>query len=325
MKYINIKQPGGSEMLEIAEMQTPSPTDRQVLIKVEAAGVNRPDVFQRQGNYPPPPGASNIPGLEIAGEIVSLGEDVGTVSIGDRVCALVTGGGYAEYAIADASLCLPIPKGLSVIEAASLPETYFTVWSNVFDRAKLQAGETLLVNGGSSGIGTTAIQMAKAFAARVFTTAGTEDKCLACRDLGADLAINYRTSDFVSECKAATNNKGMDVVLDMVIGDYMDRNIDVAAIEGRIILIAGLNGYTTKVNMLPVMLKRLIITGSTLRARSVEFKAEIANKLKTRIWPLLGTGDIKPVVHTVLPLEQASEAHRLMETSEHIGKIILTM
>jgi len=310
-------------MLEIAEMQTPSPTDRQVLIKVEAAGVNRPDVFQRQGNYPPPAGASDIPGLEIAGEVVSLGQDVGTVSVGDRVCALVTGGGYAEYAIADATLCLPIPKGLSVIEAASLPETYFTVWSNVFDRAKLQAGESLLVHGGSSGIGTTAIQMAKAFAARVFTTAGTEDKCQACRDLGAELAINYRTGDFVSECKAATNNKGMDVVLDMVIGDYMDRNIDVAAIEGRIVLIAGLNGYTTKVNMLPVMLKRLIITGSTLRARSVEFKAEIAKNLKTRIWPLLGSNDIKPVIHTVIPLEQASEAHRLMESSEHIGKIIL--
>lgn len=323
MKYIDITEFGGPENLKLASGPEPSPSDGQVLIKVAAAGVNRPDTFQRLGKYPPPPGASPILGLEIAGEIVATGDDVDEPAVGDRVCALVTGGGYAEYAVAEAPLCLPVPASLNTVEAAALPETFFTVWSNVFDRAKLKDGETFLVHGGSSGIGTTAIQMAKTVRATVFATAGSEAKCQACRDLGADHVINYKEQDFVAEFKSATADKGVDVIMDMVLGDYIQRNISLAAPDGRIVIIAGLQGFTSEVNFAPVMLKRLTITGSTLRPRDVEFKAAIARNLEKHIWPWLESGTIKPVIHTILPLSEAAEAHRLMESGAHIGKILL--
>jgi len=296
-----------------------------VLIRVQAAGVNRPDVIQRQGHYPPPPGASPIPGLEIAGTVEKAGAGVAAPAEGDAVCALVTGGGYAEFCVADAICCLPIPKGLGFEEAAALPETFFTVWTNLFDRAALKAGETLLVHGGASGIGTTAIQLGVRFGARVFTTAGSEEKCRACRSLGADIAINYRTQDFVEECLRATGNHGVDVILDMVAGDYIRRNIEVAAEDGRIVIIAGLGGFSAEVNFLPLMLKRLVITGSTLRPRPPAFKGRIAENLWQQVWPLLEAKKIAPVIHKVLPLAQATEAHRMMETGEHIGKIVLKM
>ena len=279
--------------------------------------------MQRQGKYPPPPGASDIPGLEIAGAVAAVGAGVAWPGPGAEVCALVAGGGYAEFAVADAALCLPVPKGLSVVEAAALPETFFTVWSNLFDRAGLKAGESALIHGGSSGIGTTAIQLAKAFGATVFTTAGNEDKCRVCRELGADRAVNYNKEDFVEVCKDATAGRGVDVILDMVAGDYVNRNIEVAAADGRYVFIAGLRGFSASVSVRSIMLKRLLLTGSTLRPRPVAFKAAIAAALKRHVWPLLEAGKIKPVVHAALPLREASAGHRMMEASEHIGKIML--
>jgi NADPH2:quinone reductase len=323
MKYIEIAKFGGPEVLRPAEGPVPEPGPGQVLIRVHAAGVNRPDVIQRQGHYPPPPGASPIPGLEIAGVVERAGAGVSMPAPGAAVCALVTGGGYAEYAVADAVCCLPIPKGLTFEEAAALPETCFTVWSNVFDRGALKAGESLLVHGGASGIGTTAIRFGVIFGARVFATAGSEEKCRACRALGAELAINYRTQDFVEEVLRATGNRGVDVILDMVAGDYIPRNIRCAAEEGRIVIIAGLGGFSAEVNFLPLMLKRLIITGSTLRPRPAAFKGRIAANLLEHVWPLVEAQKIAPVIHKVLPLAQAAEAHRMMEAGEHIGKIVL--
>jgi NADPH2:quinone reductase len=323
MKYIDITEFGGPDVLELSRGDPPRPGPGQVLIKVAAAGVNRPDVIQRQGHYPPPPGASPVPGLEISGEVVATGDKVNKPSVGDAVCALLTGGGYAEYAVAEAALCLPVPASLTVVEAAALPETFFTVWSNVFDRARLQQGESFLVHGGSSGIGTTAIQMAAAMGATVFTTAGSAEKCAACVKLGAQRAVNYREQDFVAELKAATDDAGVDVILDMVLGDYMQKNISLAAPDGRIVIIAGLQGFTTEVNFVPVMLKRLTITGSTLRPRDVEFKAAIAGNLEEHIWPMLAAGRIRPVIYKILPLAQAEEAHRLMESGRHTGKILL--
>ena len=316
--------------IEIIEKQlipatrlVPVPGDGEVLVRVHAAGVNRPDVLQRKGGYAPPPGASDIPGLEIAGDIVAVADGVQGWKIGDEVCALVAGGGYAEYCTAPAPQCLPVPAGLDMIEAAALPETFFTVWSNVFDRGGLVSGETLLVHGGSSGIGTTAIQIAHHLGARVIVTAGTDEKCGACEVLGADLAINYREQDFVAAVKEFTGGKGVDVVLDMVGGDYVQRNFEALAPDGRLINIAFLNGSKVEINLLPVMLKRLTLSGSTLRPRTVEFKAAIAEKLKHRIWPLIEAGKIAPFIHATFPLADAAAAHALMESGEHIGKIVL--
>ena len=323
MKHIEITEFGGPDVLQITAGDAPVAGESQVLIRVAAAGINRPDVMQRQGKYPPPPGASVIPGLEIAGEVVETGENVAWPQPGDQVCALVTGGGYAELAVAEAPLCLPIPAGLTSVEAAALPETFFTVWSNLFDRAGLRAGETVLIHGGSSGIGTTAIQLAKAFGATVFTTAGNEEKCKVCRELGADLVINYNEEDFVEACRNATGGKGVEVILDMVAGDYTNRNIAAAAVEGRYVIIAGLRGFSAEVSIRSIMLKRLLITGSTLRPRPVEFKAAIAAGLREQVWPLLESGQVRPVIHTALPLNKANEGHRLMESSRHIGKIML--
>ena len=323
MKHIEISQFGDPDVLQLTEGDAPVPGENQVLVRVAAAGINRPDVMQRQGKYPPPPGASAIPGLEIAGKVIETGTAVAWPQPGDQVCALVTGGGYAELAVADASLCLPVPAGLTPIEAAALPETFFTVWSNLFDRAGLKAGESVLIHGGSSGIGTTAIQLAKAFGATVFTTAGNEEKCKVCRELGADLVINYNEEDFVEACRNATDGKGVEVILDMVAGDYTNRNIAAAAVEGRYVIIAGLRGFSAEVSIRSIMLKRLLMTGSTLRPRPVEFKAAIAAGLKEQVWPLLESGQVKPIIHTVLPLSKANEGHRLMESSRHIGKIML--
>ncbi len=323
MKHIEISEFGGPDVLQLTEGDAPVPGENQVLVRVAAAGINRPDVMQRQGKYPPPPGASAIPGLEIAGEVIEVGGGVTWPNPGDQVCALVAGGGYAELAVADAPLCLPVPAGLTPVEAAALPETFFTVWSNLFDRAGLKAGESVLIHGGSSGIGTTAIQLAKAFGATVFTTAGNEEKCKVCRELGADLVINYNDEDFVEACRNATAGNGVDVILDMVAGDYTNRNIAAAAVEGRYVIIAGLRGFSAEVSIRSIMLKRLVVTGSTLRPRPVVFKAAIAAGLKERVWPLLESGQVKPIIHTVLPLSKANEGHRLMESSRHIGKIML--
>ncbi len=325
MTAIEIREPGGPEVLVPASRPRPDPGPGEVLVQVAAAGVNRPDVLQRLGGYPPPPGASDIPGLEIAGRIVALGQGVTAWTPGDEVTALVTGGGYAEYCAAPAVQCLPVPKGLGLAEAAAMPETFFTVWSNVFDRGGLGAGESFLVHGGSSGIGTTAIQLARAFGARVFATAGSADKCRACEDLGAERAINYRDEDFVAVVKEATGGTGLDLILDMVGGDYVQRNIEALAPDGRLVYIAFLGGPKVEVNLLPVMLKRLTITGSTLRARPVTFKADIAGKLKEKVWPLVEKGEVKPVMAERFPLAEAAAAHRLMETSSHIGKIVLTI
>lgn len=324
MKFINITETGGPDVLKLDQREEPSPGPGQVLVKVEAAGVNRPDCVQRAGYYPPPPGASDIPGLEIAGEVVGCGKDVGNISTGDRVCALVTGGGYAEYCLADAALCLPVPAGFSMEEAAAIPETFYTVWSNVFDRGALKSGESLLVHGGSSGIGTTAIQLASASGAEVYTTAGSEEKCQACQELGAKLAINYRENDFVELFLEASDGRGMDLILDMVAGSYIERNIQLAADDGRIVIIAGLDGFRAEVDFQAVMRKRLTLTGSTLRPRPVDFKADIARKLQQNVWPLFEAGKVKPVIYRVLPLAEAAEAHAMMEASSHIGKIILS-
>ncbi|VUX47613.1 NAD(P)H-quinone oxidoreductase [Candidatus Defluviicoccus seviourii] len=325
MIFIRTERFGPPEVLLPAEMDVPAPGKGEVLIKVAAAGVNRPDVIQRTGHYPPPPGASDVLGLEVAGIVVGTGEGVTEPALGEQVCALVISGGYAEYCVAPAALCLPVPAPLSLIEAAGLPETCFTVWTNVFERGRLQAGESFLVHGGTSGIGTTAIPLAKAFGARCFATAGSAEKCQVCRDLGAEIAINHRSEDFVAVVKAATGRRGVDVILDMVGGDYIQRNISALAPDGRLVQIAFLKGSKAELDLMPVMLKRLTVTGSTLRARPVAEKASIAAALKAKVWPLLEAGQLKPVIHTTLPLAQAAEAHRLMESNRHIGKIILTV
>lgn len=323
MRAIEISQYGSPDVLRVCERPMPILQPGEVMIKVHAAGINRPDVLQRMGHYPVPAGASDLPGLEVAGEIVGGDLTGSAFRQGDMVCALVQGGGYAEYCAAPLTLCLPLPTGLSVIEAASLPETYFTVWSNVFDRAHLEGEETLLVQGGSSGIGVTAIQMARAFGHRVFATAGSDDKCRACEALGAERGINYRTEDFVEVVKALTQGRGVDVILDMVAGDYVAREINCLADDGRLGLIALLGGAKATVDLGQILRRRLSISGSTLRPRSVEFKAAIAKNLRERVWPLIGAGKIKPIIHQVFPLEQAAQAHAMMDTSMHIGKIML--
>jgi len=323
MRYIEISQFGGPEVLREARGPTPSIEPDQVLIRVHAAGVNRPDVVQRMGFYPPPPGASPIPGLEVAGEVVEVGVRVSRWKVGDRVCALVAGGGYAEYAAAPAAQCLPVPRGLTLTEAAALPETAFTVWSNVFQRGALRAGEVLLVHGGTSGIGTIAIQLGAARAARVIATAGSEAKCEACRALGAGMAVNYRQTDYVEAVQEFSGGKGADMILDMVGGDYIQRNIKAAAADGRIVQIAFLNGAVAQVDFMPVMLKRLVITGSTLRARAAEFKAALASAVEQNVWPLVESGRVKPVIYREFALNEAADAHALMESSEHVGKIML--
>ena len=325
MRAVEIAKPGGPEVLIPAERPLPSPKAGEILVKVAAAGVNRPDVLQRMGLYPVPTDASDLPGLEIAGEVVACGAAAKMWRPGDRVCALVHGGGYAEYCVAPEVQALPAPKGLSLAEAASLPETFFTVWSNVFDRAGLKAGETLLVQGGSSGIGVAAIQMAAAMGNRVFATAGSDEKCAACVKLGAERAINYRTQDFVAELKAATGGKGVNVILDMVGGDYFPRELKCLADDGRLVFIAFLRGPKTELDINEVMRRRLTITGSTLRPRPVEGKGAIARSLRERVWPLIEAGRIKPVIYKTFPLAEAREAHTLMESSQHIGKIVLTV
>ena len=325
MRFVDLPEHGGPEVMRVAEGDAPTPAAEEVLIRVEAAGVNRPDVVQRQGFYPPPPGASPVLGLEVAGTVSAVGAEVDRWQVGDRVCALTNGGGYAEYAVAPAAQCLPIPEGLSAVEAAALPETFFTVWSNLVRRANLKAGEVLLVHGGSSGIGTTAIQVARLLGARVFVTAGSEDKCRACEQLGAERAINYRNEDFVEVVKQATDGHGADVILDMVGGDYVDRNIQLAARNGRIVNIAFLSGAKVEVNMLPVMLKRLVLTGSTLRPEPAAVKAAIASDLEKTVWPQVAAGKIRPLIAATFALENAADAHRLMESSEHIGKIVLQL
>ncbi len=325
MRAIEITQPGAPDVLRLCDRPLPVLQAGEVLIKVHAAGVNRPDVLQRTGNYPVPAGASDLPGLEVAGEIVDGDFANGGFKKGDLVCALVQGGGYAEYCTAPYQQCLPVPKGLTAVEAASLPETFFTVWSNVFDRAHLSPGETLLVQGGTSGIGVTAIQLAAALGHRVFATAGSDEKCRACEHLGAERAINYRSEDFVEVVKEATQRKGVDVILDMVGGDYVAREISCLADDGRLVFIALLGGGKAAVNMGPVLIRRLTITGSTLRPRPVAFKAAIAAKLREHVWPLVEAGKIKPVIYQTFPLEEAAKAHALLETSTHIGKIMLTV
>ncbi|HEU4776600.1 MAG TPA: NAD(P)H-quinone oxidoreductase [Telluria sp.] len=323
MRAIEIKQPGGPEVLQLAERPLPELKAGEVLIKVHAAGVNRPDVLQRLGHYPVPPGASDLPGLEVAGEIVDGDLSGSDFQRGDLVCALVQGGGYAEYCAAPLQQCLPVPAGLSALEAASLPETFFTVWSNVFDRAHLSGSETLLVQGGTSGIGVTAIQIATALGHRVFATAGSDDKARACEQLGAERGINYRSEDFVAVVKELTDGKGVDVVLDMVAGDYVAREINCLADDGRIALIALLGGAKANVDLGQVLRRRLSISGSTLRPRPVAFKAAIAWRLRETVWPLIEAGKIRPVIFQTFPLEQAAQAHALMESSTHVGKIML--
>ncbi len=325
MRAIVATRPGGPEVLELQARPRPNPSAGEILVKVEAAGVNRPDVLQRQGRYQPPPGASDVLGLEAAGEVVALGPGASRHALGARVAALVPGGGYAEYCVAHESNALPIPPGLSAVEAAAIPETYFTVWTNVFERGALKAGETLQVHGGSSGIGTTAIQLAKAFGARVVATAGSDEKVRACVALGADLAINYRTEDFVLATLAATDGKGADVILDMVGGDYVARNHAAAALDGRIVQIAFLRGQKAEIDLHVVMAKRLYHTGSTLRPRSAAEKAVIAEALHAKVWPLLAKGRCKPVVDSVFPLTEAAAAHRRIENPAHVGKIVLTV
>ena len=316
---------GGPEMLKQTIRPVPMPGAGEVLIEVAAAGVNRPDIMQRQGAYPPPPGASDIPGLEVAGKVVAIGLGVHHTKIGDPVCALVTGGGYATYCPAPEPQCLPVPRGFSMVEAAALPENFFTVWHNVFERGGLKAGESVLIHGGSSGIGTTAIQLAKAFGAQaIFATAGSRDKCHACEKLGATRGIDYKHEDFVKVIKDATSGRGVDVILDMVGGDYIQRNISALAVDGRLVYIAFLHGAQNEINLMPLMLKRGWLTGSTLRVRPVEQKGAIAAALHREVWPLLEQGKVRPQIYRVFPLSEVSEAHRLMESSAHIGKIMLT-
>ena len=323
---IEIREPGAPDVLHLAKRPMPKPGAGEVLIKVEAAGVNRPDVAQRQGNYPAPPGASDIPGLEVAGTVVAHGLGTDHFKVGDKVCALVTGHGYAEYCVAPEAQCLPVPNGFSMIEAAAVPETYFTVWTNLFDRGRFKRGESVLIHGGTSGIGTTAIQLAHVFGAKhIFATAGSDEKCKACEKLGATRAIDYKREDFVKVIKEATGNRGVDLILDMVCGPYVPRNISALAVEGRCVTIALLGGNLAEVNFGVVMMKRLTLTGSTLRARSVEQKGAIAKALKSEVWPLLDAGKIKPVIYKTFPLKEAAAAHALMESSAHIGKIVLTV
>jgi NADPH2:quinone reductase len=330
MRIVEISTPGAPEVLRPAQRAVPQAGAGELLIRVSASGINRPDVLQRTGNYPVPPGASDVPGLEVAGVIESgdaAAMAAAHLKVGDRVCALVAGGGYAEYCVAPVGQCLPSPKGLSDVEAASLPETFFTVWSNVFDRGRLQAGETLLVQGGSSGIGVTAIQMAKAMGATVIATAGSDDKCAACVALGADHAINYKTHDFVVEAMRLTGGKGVDVVLDMVAGDYVAREIECLAEDGRLVIIAVQGGIKSEFNAGLVLRRRLTVTGSTLRPRPVAFKTAIANNLRQHVWPLIEAGRIKPVIHSTFDAasaDGAAQAHRLMESNQHVGKIVLT-
>ena len=325
MRCVEIEGKGGPpDVLKIATRPRPAAGEGEVLIRVAACGVNRPDVLQRQGGYPPPAGASDIPGLEVAGIVAARGANAGAWNVGDLVCALVAGGGYAEYVAAPAPQCLPVPKGLSPVEAAGIPETFFTVWTNVFERGRLQRDETLLVHGGSSGIGTTAIQMASRLGARVFVTAGSADKCAACERLGAAKAINYRETDFVEAVKELTGGTGVDVILDMVGADYIERNIRSLAVEGRLVQIGFQKGAKAEVNFMPLMLKRLTYTGSTLRIQSAASKGRIAEALRRNVWPLIEAGAIRPVVHATFPLDRAADAHRLMESNAHIGKIILT-
>jgi len=325
MKAVVITHPGGPEVLQIEERPTPSFGPGEVLVKVAAAGINRPDVFQRKGNYPPPAGApQDIPGLEIAGTVAEVGANVARWKVGDKICALITGGGYAEYCNVPEGQCLPIPGNLTFAEAASLPETFFTVWSNVFDRGQLQPGESLLVHGGSSGIGVAAIQMAKAVGSAVYVTAGSDEKCKFCEDLGAAKAINYNTEDFIAQIAQLTSNKGVNVILDMIGGNYTPGNIKSLGNEGRLVMINTMKGKDVQVDLSQVMRKRLIITGSMLRSREIEFKAAIAQNLEKHIWPFIAAGQIKPVVHSVFPASEATKAHELMESGEHMGKIVLT-
>ena len=323
MQAIEISQPGGPEVLRPASRPVPVPREGEVLIAVAAAGVNRPDVLQRKGAYPPPAGASDIPGLEVAGTVAALGPDAARWRAGDRVCALVTGGGYAQYVAAPAEQCLPLPGGLSMVEAAALPETFFTVWINVFERARLAPGETLLVHGGSSGIGVTAILLARAFGHRVFVTAGSDEKCRECEKLGAARAINYRTGDFVAAVKELTGGRGVDVILDMVGGDYVPRDLACLADDGRLCLIAFLGGSRTTLDMTDILRRRLTLTGSTLRPRPVAVKAAVATTLEQKVWPLIEAGAIRPVIYRTFALERAADAHALMESSVHVGKLVL--
>lgn len=324
MLTISIQHFGGPEALVPVTQTTPTPAAGQLLVRVHAAGVNGPDLHQRRGRYPPPPGASEIPGLEFAGEVVALGEGVTRFKVGDKVCALVAGGGYAEYCTVHETNALPAPESLSMVEAAALPETFSTVWTNVFQRGKLQAGETVLIHGGSSGIGTAATMLAKAFGAKVIVTVGSEEKREACLALGADVAINYRTQDFVAETKRATSGNGADVIVDLIAGDYVARNYEAAAMNGRIIQIGVQNGPAKELNLMTMLVKRLTHTGSTLRSRSVAEKAAIARELEQQVWPLLNEGKLKPKIFQTFRLEEASKAHELMESSQHIGKIVLT-
>ena len=323
MTAIEITEPGPPEVLRPATRPTPRSGPGEVLVRVAAAGVNRADVMQREGRYPPPPGASDIPGLELSGTVVAAGDGVTDVAVGDDVCAIVTGGGYAEYCLVPAPQCLPIPASVSLRDAAALPEAYMTVWTNVFERGRLAAGETFLVHGGSSGIGTAAIQLAKLFGARVFATAGSAEKCQACVELGADVAINYREQDFVEAVREATNGRGADVILDMVGGAYLQRNVGSLAVEGRLVIIALMEGTKAEANLASLMSRRLTITGSTLRARSVHQKAAIAAQLRANVWARMTAGELRPVIHATYPLADAAEAHRVMQSSTHIGKLLL--
>lgn len=323
MNVVEISEPGGPDVLKPAQRPVPAPRADEVLIKVSAAGVNRPDAIQRAGHYPAPPGASDLPGLEVAGTIAAIGDNVSDLKVGDAVCALTPGGGYAEYCTTPSAHCLPIPQGYDMVQAAGLPETFFTVWHNVFQRGQLKKGESFLVHGGSSGIGTTAIQLAKTFGAKVYTTAGSSEKCTFCEKLGADRAINYKTTDWAAEIRSLTEKRGVDVILDMVGGSYTQQNINSLAVDGRLVIIAFLGGPKAEVNFTKVMVQRQTITGSTLRPQSDDVKAGIAQELLENVWPLLNDGAIAPVIHKTYPLAKAADAHTLMESSMHIGKIML--
>jgi NADPH2:quinone reductase len=323
MIAIEITQPGGPEVLVPVDRPEPTIGPGEVLVKVAAAGVNRPDVLQRQGRYPPPPGITDIPGLEIAGTIARIASGVTAWQVGDRVCALVSGGGYSEFCAVPAPQCLPVPRGMDFTHAAAIPETTFTVWTNVFERGKLSRGESILIHGGSSGIGTTAIQLARALGARVFATAGSAEKCAACEAIGAEHAVNYREGDFVAAVKEFTNGRGVDVVLDMVAGDYVQRNIEVLALDGRLVMIGRQGGVKSEIDIMPILRKRLILTGSTLRTRSIAEKGALAQAVHQHVWPLFESGAIRVIVHQTFPLRDAAAAHRVMESSTHMGKLVL--